>query len=101
MNDKYKQTYNNRPKSLLVLTLFYEYGITNRTEMAQAIGITKQSFTNKLAHNAFSFDDICQICKYLGVTIFFSKNYEISVCGVCMGSCVIKRPNEEIEKCVR
>ena len=97
-NTGYKETFKDRNKSYLVLSIFYEYGITNRTTMANALDISLPYFNNKLQRNSFSFDDIVKVAKAVNAGIFFGQNIEINETGAYLNDCIYVRPDEFLKE---
>ena len=41
-----------------------------QTNLAAALGITRQNLANKMSRDNFTTKDLCSICKYLGASLF-------------------------------
>ncbi len=74
--------YSEREGAMLALKETFKaiskYKKTTQLEMAEALGISKQNFSNKVQRNTFSPDELARIADALDMKIaFVDKNAEV------------------------
>lgn len=85
-DDRWKITFKDRELSFLILSIFHAHNISDREEMAKALGVSLPYFNNKLQRNSFSFDDICRACDASGCSIIIGNVIERSIGKTVVGN---------------